>query len=69
MAFIPKVWKDRISEFASRRKLIDSNNNESIVTVQRYEGTITQEGDAFNAATMNDLESRIADGINSIVIA
>ena len=63
MAYSSKVWKDRVSEYANRRKLIDSSSNESVVTVQRYEGQITQEGDAFNAANMNDLESRIANGL------
>ena len=37
-----------------------------LVTVARDEGTISQEGDAFNAANMNDLEDRIAAGFEEI---
>lgn len=67
MAFTKKTWLDRIAEYANRRKLIDtSTSNEQIVTVARYEGTITQEGDVFNAATMNDLENRIEDAFDNI---
>ena len=67
MAFTIKTWADRISEYANRRKLIDTTSgDEQIVTVARYEGEITQEGDAFSAANMNDLEDRIAAGFNSI---
>ena len=67
MAFTKKTWLDRIVEYANRRKLIDtSTSNEQIVTVARYEGTITQEGDVFNAATMNDLENRIEDAFDNI---
>lgn len=64
MAFSKKTWQNRVSEYANRRRLIDSSNNESVVTVQRYEGTVTQEGDAFNAANMNDLEDRIDTAIS-----
>lgn len=66
MPFETKTWLDRISEYANRRKLVDASNNESIVTVSRYEGVITQEGDAFSAANMNDLESRISTALSGI---
>lgn len=60
MPFQKKTWKNRISEFANRRKLIDTTTqDEQIVTVARYEGEITQEGDAFSAENMNGLEDRI----------
>ena len=67
MAFSIKEWKDRISEYANRRKLTDTQTStEQIVTVARYEGNVTQEGDAFSAANMNDLEQRIADALQDI---
>ena len=62
MAFVTKTWKDRISEYPNRRTINDGNTTKT-VTVGRDEGTVTEAGDAFNAANMNDLETRIADAI------
>lgn len=59
MAFSIKTWVNRISEFPSRRALLDEGGTTTIVTVSRSEGTIQQEGDAFNAENMNNLEGRI----------
>lgn len=59
MAFVKKTWKDRIAEFPTRRRLTKEDNTSELVTVAREEGTLTQEGDAFSADNMNDLESRI----------
>lgn len=61
MAFKKKTWKDRITEFPTRRTLTKADGSTELVTVARAEGTVSQEGDAFNAANMNDLERRIAD--------
>ena len=67
MSFKQKTWNDRISEHPTRRTLTDvSDNTTKTVTVAREEGTISQEGDAFSAANMNDLESRIADGFSTL---
>ena len=62
MAFVTKTWKDRISEYPNRRTINDGYTTMQ-VTVGRDEGNVTEAGDAFNAANMNDLESRIADAI------
>lgn len=66
MAFKKKTWLDRIAEYPTRRRLKKSNGTDEIVTVSREEGTISQEGDAFSAANMNDLEKRIDDEFNSL---
>lgn len=67
MAFQTKEWKDRISQYANRRKLTDvSNDTTQTVVVSRDEGTITQEGDAFSAENMNGLESRIFTAFSEI---
>lgn len=58
MSFAKKVWKDRVSEYPNRRTINDGFTTKS-VTVGRDEGVVTEEGDAFNAANMNDLENRI----------
>lgn len=64
MAFPKKTWKNRISDEPSRRLLTPTNGGDAYtVDVTRAEGTITQEGDAFNAANMNDLENRIEAAI------
>lgn len=57
---------DRVSESPNRRTItIESQSSTTIVgTVQRTEGEISKEGDAFNAENMNDLESRIAAALD-----
>ena len=66
MAFDKKTWVNRQSEFPTRRTLIPVNGEENVYDVTRNEGTITTEGDAFNAANMNDLEERINEGLENI---
>lgn len=66
MAFVKKTWKNRIAEYINRRLLTNEDGSTNLVTVARDEGTISQEGDAFNAANMNDLEDRIESGFDEI---
>lgn len=67
MAFVKKTWLNRISEYANRRVLTDVNSGtQQTVTVTRAEGVISQEGDAFSAANMNDLEERIKQAFEDI---
>lgn len=67
MAFTKKTWVDRLVEFAGRRKITNvSTLQAQIVDVERVEGVVSQEGSAFSAANMNDLEQRIADGIAGV---
>jgi hypothetical protein len=64
MAYEVKTWTDRISEYINRRTLTDTTTSaEQVVTVTRNEGTVSVEGDAFNATNMNNLESRISDAL------
>lgn len=65
MAFIKKIWKDRISQFPNRRTINDGYVTKQ-VTVGRDEGTITEQGDAFDASNMNDLEQRIEDAYGDV---
>ncbi len=57
--FETKTWVDRIAEYPNRRTLTKEDGSTELVTVTRDEGTVSQEGDAFNAKNMNDLETRI----------
>ena len=66
MAFNKKTWKDRVAEFINRRLLTKEDGNTELVTVARSEGTISVEGDAFNAETMNDLEDRVEAAFNEL---
>ncbi len=65
MGFISRVWKDRKSEYPNRRLLTKENGSTELVTVSREEGIISEEGSAFSAANMNDLEQRIEDAIGT----
>lgn len=66
MSFVTKTWKDRISEFPNRRTLTNTaDSSTQLVTVSRTEGTISEEGDAFSASNMNDLETRIKNAFDT----
>lgn len=66
MGFIKKIWKDRISEFPTRRSLTKTDGTSELVTVARSEGMILEEGDAFSAENMNDFENRVANGFSEL---
>ena len=64
MAISMKNWKDRITQYPNRRKLINvSTGEETIVDVVRAEGNVTEDGDTFTAANMTDFESKIYNAI------
>lgn len=73
MAFVTKTWKDRLVEYAGRRKIKNvATGEETLVDVSRSEGTVSQAGDAFSAANMNNLEQRIKnefDTVNSSLVS
>ena len=66
MGFVQKTWKDRVAEYINRRTLTKEDGTTEVVTVARSEGTVSQEGDAFSADNMNDLEQRIADEFSEL---
>ena len=66
MAFVTRVWNDRISEYPNRRTINDGVTTK-VVTVGRDEGAVTIQGDSFSASNMNDLERRIATAIEDSV--
>lgn len=58
--FEKKEWTDRITEYPNRRILTDVSTGESqTVYVERSEGNVSAEGDAFSEENMNGLEERI----------
>lgn len=67
MGFLQKLWKDRISQFPKRYALKQQANGiTQQVELELQDGVIQEAGDTFNAATMNDLEQRIADAIQAV---
>ena len=67
MAFVTKTWKDRLVEYAGRRKLKNvATGEEVLMDVSRSEGTVSQAGDAFSAASMNKLEQRIKNDFDTV---
>lgn len=64
--FEKKIWADRIAEFINSREITHADGSTERVTVARAEGQISQEGDAFSAQNMNNLEDRIADAFNNL---
>lgn len=59
-AYVSKTWKNTVAQYPNRRTITDiANNTSQTVDVVRSIGTISQEGDAWNASNMNDMESRI----------
>lgn len=68
MSFSKKTWKNRVTQFPTKRKLIHADETEEVVQVERAEGTVTEEGDVFSAGNMNDLENRIKSGIDDVFI-
>jgi len=62
MSYNRKTWTNRNVEYPYRRTLTDTTSGTSqTVDVTRAEGTITTEGDTFDANTMNNMEGRIAN--------
>lgn len=59
--YISYSWKDRISEYPTRRKLTSTADPTDVkqVYVQRDEGDIDEEGTPYTAQIMNAFESRI----------
>ena len=67
MAFKKKTWTDRMVEYAGRRKLTNVSTKQAVIyDVERSEGTVSKEGDAFSSQNMNDLEQRVADGFSEV---
>lgn len=59
-AYVSKTWKNTVAQYPNRRTITDiSNNTSTTVDVVRSIGTVSQEGDAWNADNMNGMESRI----------
>ena len=67
MAYTVKTWANRESEFPDRRTLTPVSGEANTYTVTRAEGTVTVQGDAFDAENMNDMESRISAGFSGTV--
>ena len=59
MAFNPKVWVDRAVQFAGRYVQAPVSGQANTYDLARAEGTIFVVGDKPDAASLNDLETRL----------
>ena len=59
--FEKKTWVNRQSEHPARRRLTPTGSDNEY-DIARAEGVVMEDGDAFDADTMNDLERRIGAG-------
>lgn len=57
-----KTWKNRETEYPGRRRMTAVAGQADVFDVSREEGLVLEEGDAFDAATMNDMEQRVKNG-------
>ena len=65
--YVSRTWKDRISEYPTRRVLTDTTTLETQqVTVTRDEGTVTEAGDNWDASNLNGMESRINTAFSTL---
>ena len=69
--YVAKTWVDRISEYPTRRLLTDTTDptDTKEVYVTRQEGTVTEQGDCFDATTFNSFESRINNAFSALAPA
>lgn len=63
--FKKKTWENRQSEFPTRRRLIETEI-QGVYDVEREEGLVLKEGDAFSEKNMNDLEVRIDEAVAAV---
>ena len=65
--YVSRTWKDRISEYPTRRILTDTTTLETQqVTVTRDEGTVSEAGDNWDASNLNGMESRINTAFSAL---
>ena len=65
--YVSRTWKDRQSEYPTRRILTDTTTLETQqVTVTRDEGTVTEQGDNWDASNLNAMESRINTAFSAL---
>ena len=62
-----KTWEDCIVEYPQRYKITHPDTTVEQIEIESDFGETTQEGDVFDAATFNNLESRINNGFNTCV--
>jgi len=64
MAFEPRTWVARDAQYKSRWEITPTDST-NIYTLARSEGNIITPGDIVSAENMNDLETRIKNGVDA----
>ena len=65
MAYSRITWFDRQSEYPTRRRFISADTQQEfgIFDVERYEGTVSQQGTPYSATVMGQLQDHIEAAI------
>jgi hypothetical protein len=63
--FTKKVWKDRQSQHPTRRRLIPTGI-ENVYDIERVEGQVTEQGNAYDEDNMNDVENRVYNAFGNL---
>ena len=66
--FTKKKWVDRQSEYPNRR-ILNPTGTANEYEIIRSEGTVMTEGDKLNAENLNNLEERVAAGLQAVETA
>lgn len=66
-SFVSKEWKDILCQYPNRYKAVKEDSTEENLTMFNNFGQITESGDVFDAATMNNLEDRIDTGFDGVM--
>lgn len=66
-SFVSKEWKDIQCQYPNRYKAVKEDSSEENLTMFNNFGLITESGDVFDAATMNNLEDRIDTGFDGVM--
>ena len=66
MQYNKKTWTNRETEYPNQYRMVSTNGNIANVSIIPDSGEVTVPGEEFDAATMNDMETRINNGFNAV---
>ena len=68
--YIAHTWTDRRSQYRNRRRITNTADPEDVkqVYVERDEGEVTVQGDAYTSENWNAMEARINDAFQAVTV-
>lgn len=64
--FVSKVWEDMQAEYPTRYTVTKTDLSQEVVTMSENFGNVSVQGDIFDKQTMENLESRIDAGFDTV---